>query len=296
MHNNSKPLGKLIAIGGAEDKGHDLDVSHLHLNNGNYIPLGILKRIIQEAKGTSSQIEVITTASMIPDEVAGAYLEAFSKLKCDKVAILDIRKPEDVLKTDFIERIKNADIVMFSGGDQSRLSHIFNGTEIHKILLKRYHDESGFVIAGTSAGAMAMSLNMIFHGDSSTAHLKGEVKLSIGLGFVENLIIDSHFEKRGRFNRLSQAVAAHPGCLGIGLGEDTGILITGGDHMEAIGSGPVIVIDAREIKYSNYHHITDGNPISLENLIVHVMVQGTTYTVRHGLFQAAPMPGSISYN
>ncbi|HPD53298.1 MAG TPA: cyanophycinase, partial [Bacteroidia bacterium] len=100
--------------------------------------------------------------------------------------------------------------------------------------------EDGFVIAGTSAGAMAMSNTMIYQGSSSEALLKGEVKITTGLAFMRDVIIDSHFVKRGRFGRLTQAVAANPSCIGIGLGEDTGVLVTEGRYMEAIGSGLVI--------------------------------------------------------
>ena len=134
-------------------------------------------------------------------------------------------------------------------------------------------------MAGTSAGAMAMSNTMIYHGNSTTAHLKGEVRITTGLAFLQNVIIDSHFEKRGRFGRLAQAVGCNPSCIGIGLGEDTGLLITEGNNMEAIGSGMIIIIDGHTIGYNNIADIADNNPISVENLTVHFLAKGNKYTL-----------------
>jgi cyanophycinase len=125
---------------------------------------------------------------------------------------------------------------------------------------------------------------MIYEGNAARAHLKGEVKITTGLGFLNNVIIDSHFEKRGRFGRLAQAVAANPGCIGIGLGEDTGMLIVDGNKMEAIGSGLVIIIDGHEIIHSNIADIPDGNPISLENLKVHFCEKGNGYKIAERKF------------
>jgi cyanophycinase len=151
------------------------------------------------------------------------------------------------------------------------------------IIHNRYENEK-FVMAGTSAGAMAMSNTMIYHGNSTTAHLKGEVRITTGLAFLQNVIIDSHFEKRGRFGRLAQAVGCNPSCIGIGLGEDTGLIITGGNHFEAIGSGCVILVDGHKIRHSNIADIPEGSPISLENLIVHVMVDGDGYDLKERIF------------
>lgn len=139
-------------------------------------------------------------------------------------------------------------------------------------------------MAGTSAGAMAMSNTMIYEGDASRAHLKGEVKITTGLGFMQNVIFDSHFEKRGRFGRLSQAVGANPSCIGIGLGEDTGMLITEGNNMEAIGSGMVVIIDGHDIRHSNIADIPEGNPMSVENIRVHLCAKGNGFMVQERKF------------
>jgi cyanophycinase len=280
------PKGKLIAIGGNEDKGTEPEPNYQQKNNLNFFELQILSRIVHEAGGHAARIEVITSASSIPAEVGNNYLNAFGKLGCKDVHILDIRNRDDAKKEEMVDRIKKCDAVMFSGGNQLRLSSIFGGTEFLNILHQRYVHEDKFVIAGTSAGAMAMSNTMIYQGNSGEALLKGEVKLTTGLAFIKDLIIDSHFVTRGRFGRLTQAVAANPSCLGIGLGEDTGVLISEGNYMEAIGSGLVIVIDGHGIRHSNIADLKEGSPISIENLIVHVLAKGNCYNLKARKFSA----------
>ncbi|MDP1811619.1 MAG: cyanophycinase [Sediminibacterium sp.] len=277
------PKGKLIAIGGAEDKGTDLEKGEVFRNNLNFFELGILRRIVEEAGGTAARIEVITTASTIPYEVGENYLDAFGKIGCTDIGVMHIRNREDALNETFIQRISSCAGVMFSGGNQFRLTTIFGGTPFLKIIKRRYAEEN-FLIAGTSAGAMAMSNTMIYEGNATRAHLKGEVKITTGLGFMDEVIFDSHFEKRGRFARLAQAVSANPSCIGIGLGEDTGMLITQGNRMEAIGSGLVIIVDGHEIRHSNLADIPEGNPLSIENLKVHFCAKGNGYLVTERSF------------
>ena len=286
--------GKLMAIGGAEDKGTDLEKGEIQRNNLNFFELGILRRIMHEAGGLSQRIEVITTASMIPYEVGDNYLDAFGKIGCTNVGLMHIRNRGDVMNEEYIDRIKECDAVMFSGGNQLRLSSIFGGTDFLQILHDRLNDEEDFVIAGTSAGAMAMSNTMIYEGNATRAHLKGEVKITTGLGFMDDVIFDSHFEKRGRFGRLAQAVASNPSCIGIGLGEDTGMLITGSNKMEAIGSGLVIIVDGHDIRHSNIADIPDGCPISIESLKVHFCEKGNGYLVKERKFIPEVREGAVS--
>lgn len=288
----SCPKGKLIAIGGAEDKGTDLEKGEILRNNLNFFELGILKRIIEETGGTEKRIEVVTTASSIPYEVGENYLNAFGKIGCTNVGLMHIRNREDVKQEDYLQRIKACDAVMFSGGNQMRLSSIFGGTTFLDILKKRYQNEA-FVVAGTSAGAMAMSSTMIYEGNATKAHLKGEVKITTGLAFMDNVIFDSHFEKRGRFGRLAQAVATNPSCIGIGLGEDTGMMITEGNKMHAIGSGLVIIIDGHELGHCNIADIPEGNPISVENLKVHFCENGNGYLVNERKFIVEVTKGAL---
>jgi len=286
------PLGKLIAIGGAEDKGTDLEKGEIHRNNLNFFELGILRRIVEESGGSGARIEVITTASTIPHEVGDNYLNAFGRIGCTNVGLMHIRRREDALNSDYLERIRTCDAVMFSGGNQMRLGATFGGTAFLDIIHDRYQSQE-FVVSGTSAGAMAMSNTMIYEGNASRAHLKGEVKITTGLRFMSNVIFDSHFEKRGRFVRLAQAVASNPSCIGIGLGEDTGMLITEGNRMEAIGSGLVIIIDGYDIRHSNIADIPDGNPVSIENLKVHFCEKGNGYLVKERKFLMEVEEGAV---
>ncbi len=267
------PKGKLVIIGGAVDLGSSLSYNE-NINHPHYIKFferGILKRMITEsAKQEESLIEVITTASKIPDIVGPEYIKSFNQLQVKNVSVLDIRNREDVQKPEYIERIKKADGVMFTGGDQLRLSSIFGGTEFLRILKNRYQNED-VVIAGTSAGAAAASANMIYRGSSSEALIKGEVQITGGLGFIENVIIDTHFVQRGRIGRLFYAVASNPGIMGIGLGEDAGLLVTKGSFLEAIGSGLTILVDGRFINETNIYDVEVGSPVSIDNLRVHVL-------------------------
>jgi len=275
------PKGFLVSVGGAEDKGTDLEKGIIARDRLHFFELGILSNIVHLVKNSASiqpHVEVITTASSIPDEVAENYKDAFSKLGCTDIGHMRIRTREDAAKPEYMERLKKCNCVMISGGNQLRLSSILGGTEFLDVLKERYYNEH-FVIAGTSAGAMAMSNTMIYEGNAALASLKGEVKITTGLGLIQNVIIDSHFDKRGRFNRLAQAVAANPGAIGIGLGEDTGVVVTKGIELKAIGSGSVVIVDGRLIDYNNIGDIEFGQPISVENIIVHILSSGDLYNI-----------------
>lgn len=278
-----EPKGILISIGGNVDKGTANEPEYNTPNKLSFFEDGILKRILSEMKGDQSRVEVITTASEIPEEVGQNYVDAFQRLNCRNVNVIHIKNREDALMPEYTERIRQADGVMFTGGNQMRLSMIFGGTEFLQVLHDRYQNER-FVIAGTSAGAMAMSNTMIYEGAGEEAFFKGKVKITTGLGFLHNVIIDSHFVKRGRFGRLAQAVTANPGCIGIGLGEDTGVLVEHGHKLEAIGSGLVIIFDGHSIRHSNIAEVNDGQPISIEHLIVHVMAKGNHYNLKSRRF------------
>jgi len=159
---------------------------------------------------------------------------------------------------------------MFTGGDQLRLTSILGGTPFVDLLISKYQNTE-FIYAGTSAGAAAASNNMIYQGSSSEALLKGEVKITSGLGLIDDVVIDTHFVQRGRIGRLFQAVVGNPKVMGVGLGEDTGLLITKGHQMKAIGSGLVILVDGREVKDTNLTQVELGQPISINHLVTHVM-------------------------
>ncbi|PKG43737.1 cyanophycinase [Psychroflexus sp. MES1-P1E] len=277
MPSNKKPKGILIAIGGAVDKGTSPDDENNSENlEEKFLEEGILKRLLKELSGKTNRVEIITTASLIPEETGQHYIDAFIRLGNENIDVIHIKNREDAHNPDYLKRINQAEGILFTGGNQLRLTTIFGGTELLNIMLSRYQNEH-FIVAGTSAGAMVMSTTMIFGGSSTEALLKGEVKLSRGFGFIEDVTFDTHFIKRGRFGRLCQTIATNPIGIGIGLGEDTGLLITNGDHMEAIGSGLVMIIEGGNIKYTNIADIEDGEPISIENLTVHVLSKGHNY-------------------
>ena len=274
-----KIQGKLIIIGGAVDKGSftETNLDKDDPKNLNFFEEGILKRIIKETvKKELSRIEVITTASKIPREIGPEYVKAFSYLGANNVDVLYIEKREQASEPEVLDRLKAADVVMFTGGDQLRLTSILGGTPFDDILIDKYIN-TDFIYAGTSAGAAAASNSMIYQGSSQEALLKGEVKITSGLGLIDDVVIDTHFVQRGRIGRLFQAVVGNPKVLGIGLGEDTGLLILNGRQMEAIGSGLVILVDGREVKDTNLTQVELGKPISINHLVTHVMSKNDTF-------------------
>lgn len=275
-----KPKGKLVIIGGAVDMGTNIGTEE-NINQPNYLKFfeyGILRRIINESEAKQNAVvEIVTTASQIPELVGKEYIKSFGQLGVHQVGIIDIRNRQQANQEDIVRRLQKADIVMFSGGDQLRLTSILGGTQFLFTLKNRYLNDANFILAGTSAGAAAASINMIYKGQSKEALIKGEVQITGGLGFIENVIIDTHFIQRGRFTRLFYAVASNPGMLGIGLGEDAGLLITGNQQMEAIGSGLTILVDGREMAHTNIYDVEIGTPVSIENIKVHVMGLGDLY-------------------
>lgn len=271
------PKGKLIIIGGAINTGSFTETQFGLPQNMNFFERGILKRITTEStKNTESRFEIVTTASLIPEKVGEEYIKAFAQLDVHNVGVLSVNNREQANSLENCDRVKAADVIIFTGGDQLRLSSIFGGTVFHQILLQKYQDEA-IVIAGTSAGAAASSKNMIYQGSSKDALLKGEVKITGGLGFIDGVIVDTHFVQRGRIGRLLYAATSNPGILGIGLGEDTGLFISEGRKMEAIGSGMVILVDGRHMSDTNLTDVEMGQPVSIKNMIVHVMCDGDTY-------------------
>ena len=181
---------------------------------------------------------------------------------------------------------------MFSGGDQSKIQNFIGGTTVHEILSDRYFNETGFVIAGTSAGAMAMAEEMIAGGSATEAFIKGAVTMYKGLNLVPQLIIDTHFIKRGRFGRVAEAVAKFPTLLGVGLAEDTGLIIKN-NIAAVIGSGMVILFDPRKVKHNNEKILKDGTPMSLTNLKVHILANGDRFNISKKKVKVLPLEASF---
>ena len=269
--------GTLIPIGGNEDKG----IEEHEQYTLEFIDEGILFHVVKEAGGIDAKIVVIPTASSIPVEVGENYIDAFNTLGCKNVHILDIRAKEDSEKQSSIDLIKSANCIMFSGGNQSKITDKIGGTTIHKILVDRYKNETGFVIAGTSAGAMVMTNEMIAGGSATEAFIKGAVTMYNGLALIPELIIDTHFIRRGRFGRQSEAVAKFPNLIGFGLAEDTGMIIKNNNTCTVIGSGMVIVFDGKSLTHNNEKVLEKGTPMTMANLTVHVLSNGDQYDLKN---------------
>mgnify|MGYP003148814485 CR=1 FL=1 len=269
-----KLKGTLIPIGGNENKGiltkekyHTEDIEH-----------GILSRVVMESGGPKAMIVIVPTASQIPDEVCEAYRQAFKELGCTNIHFADIRKREQSEQPDILNLFRKADCVMFSGGNQSEITKKIKDTTSHRILMERYTGEE-LVLAGTSAGAMCMSEEMIIGSGRKEAFIKGNVGMNVGMGFIPQLIIDSHFIKRKRFGRLAEAVAKFPNLVGVGLGENTGLVIKNCNTMEVIGSGMVIVFDPSELTHNNEALVDKGELMSLTNLKTHIMAKGDIFNI-----------------
>jgi cyanophycinase len=271
-----KPKGKLLIIGGAEDKGEEtLDMENKNIKFKRY---ELLKELLLKAQ--NKPVEIITSGSSVPNEVRRSYERAFDKITHQKPGFISIQYRSETKDKDYLERIKNAGSVFFSGGDQSRLLKILSDTPILDLIKQRYMQDANFLLAGTSAGAMAMSDIMITGGGLVEALISRSLKWSAGLNIFSNCIIDTHFFKRCRFGRLAHAISIYPDHLGIGLGEDTALIIKNGTEAECRGSGMVAIIDGKNIKKTNIHNVEKGEPIFIENLRVHLLVKGTRFSIK----------------
>lgn len=259
------PKGTLIPIGGGEDKEYEKHV---------------LDRVIKETGKRHPKICLITLATGLPEEVARDYKSAFRKLGITNLSVIYYHNRPEADSKDNMEKIRNCDVIMFSGGDQLKLSSLLGGTALLELIKERYISESKFVVAGTSAGAAAMSDTMIIAGSSLDALVKGELELTNGLDFIDGVFIDTHFTERGRFGRLFQTVTCNPGVIGIGLGEDTAVVIKKGE-LEVVGSGLVVIADGTSIEYTDLAEIHDGDVITVEGIKVSVLGPGKHYNIKH---------------
>jgi cyanophycinase len=270
-----EPRGILIAIGGREDKG-DGELNDAQKMNEDFISEEILKRFVDELKGENPMVAVIPTASTKPDEMIRDYRRIFAELGVNNVEVIDIRKRADALEPTFTDFVEQAAGIMFTGGDQLRLTALLGGTPILKLMRERYTYDP-VVIAGTSAGAAAMSTPMIYEGQGEAGFIKGDVRITTGLEFLKDVAIDTHFIARGRIIRMAQAIATSPGCVGVGLEEDTAALVTGGREFEVLGSGIVTVLDGMGMSDTNVYEIGNGEPFTVRDFKLHLLSRGQKY-------------------
>lgn len=182
----------------------------------------------------------------------------------------------EVIENDLQQRIEQANGIFFSGGDQLKLTSIYGGTDFLFRLKQRYIHEK-LVIAGTSAGAMAMSTPMIYAGNKEVQQLAGEVRIAVGMEFLKDVCIDTHFVDRSRFVRMAQVIATNPTSIGIGIEEDTAIVVRNGQDAEVIGGGVIIIIEGFNLSRSNISDSGNKKGINIENLNVHLLSKGSTY-------------------
>ncbi|EHJ91650.1 cyanophycinase [Vreelandella boliviensis] len=254
--------GHIIAIGGAEDKTSDL---------------AILRRVFELAPKDSDEVVIIATASSIPEQLLPCYEAVFARLGASQIHALDIQDRRQAADAENVQLIQRSGVIFFTGGDQLRLTNVLGGSAALRAIRKRL--KAGAVVAGTSAGAAAMPSTMIYNGAAADALRKGAVNMSFGLDFIRGMVIDSHFLERGRFTRLMEVGASNPEQLGVGIGEDAAVIIHPNRILETIGTGHVIIIDSRDLASSNIAELSIGEPVAVENMILHAMVSGHGYDI-----------------
>jgi cyanophycinase len=275
------PKGRLLIIGGKEDKGEK--DSEMEEKNNDFSPKEILKLL---AESKDDRIEVITIASAEPEGMRETYTEVFNEIGYTNFDFLDICDGQ--VHSDFhLKRVEAAKTVFFTGGDQRRICESLKQSVLTDLLKKKYLEEDGFTIAGTSAGAMSMPKIVILEAVNGEAMLEHDIELSSGLGFIENCIVDTHFIHRARFGRLAHAVILHQECWGIGLGEDTALMIEDGYKATCRGSGMAWIINARHIGQTNTHTVKKGAPIYAENLKIHILTDNCKIDFNSDIFQGA---------
>ncbi|WP_262383876.1 cyanophycinase [Hymenobacter lutimineralis] len=223
-------------------------------------------------------VVVIPTASEEPEKAAEAYVQVFSSLGVEHVEVLNIQSREQANGAEALDIINRADGVMLTGGDQLRLTALLGGTQLLTRLTERYQQEP-IVIAGTSAGAAAMSTPMIYQGRNDAGFLKDEIHITTGLQLLRDVAIDTHFIARGRIIRMAQIIATNPGCLGLGLEEDTAVLVTKGNELEVIGNGIVVLLDGHACTGNTIYEIKPGEVFSIRDLQLHLLAKGQCYTL-----------------
>lgn len=251
-----KERGRLIIIGGAEDKNGECRV---------------LKEVAEAADASRGGLVIITTATQKPREAGDMYTEIFKDLGVENVQAINIDNRQDAGNKTLIRAVEKAACIFFTGGDQLRITSILGGTAMDNKLKQLYH--SGVTIAGTSAGASAMSSTMIITGNEEDSPRKCTVKMAPGLDLLKGCVIDQHFAQRGRIGRLLCAVAQNPHVLGIGIDEDTAVVVKG-DRFWITGSQAVTVVDGRLLSSSNVSETRPDEPLALTDIILHVLPSG----------------------
>jgi len=278
MHTNPCPIpsGALLIIGGAEDREESLKEDD---DGKKEKHLEVLEQFLKLTTASEPLIEIVTTASSEdPGETYLKYKKSFESICNCIVSHIHHDCREQVSLEHIRQRLKEAHGVFFSGGDQLKITSVYGGTEFLSIIKQRYIYEQ-LLIAGTSAGAMAMSTPMIYAGVGRDEMIAGNVKVTMGLEFLKDVCVDTHFVDRGRFVRMAQVIATNPSSIGVGIEENTAVIVRNGVEAEVIGNGVVIIIDARNSHGSNVVNFNDENLLSIRGLQVHILSRGEKYTI-----------------
>lgn len=254
-----KVKGKLVIIGGAEDKSNRCTV---------------LQKVV-ELSGRDSHVVVVTVATQSPREQGDRYINIFQRINVEEVGLVHIETREDANNFENIKVLERASCIFFTGGDQLRITSLMGGTESERIIRERY--ETGTIIAGTSAGASAMSETMITSGRDDDSPKKCTLKMAPGLGLLKDTIIDQHFAQRGRIGRLLLAIAQNPQMLGVGIDEDTGIIVMPNAVFEVIGSNAVTILDGKNCTMTNVSELDPKQVLAMTDVIMHVLPAGYKY-------------------
>jgi cyanophycinase len=270
MKTESDP-GPLVVIGGAEEKQGDC---------------AVLSTFLRLAGGPEARIVVLTVASEEPHVVGPTYSSTFERLGAASVEVVDIESRDEAHQA--AGAIEQATGVFFTGGDQRRIATLLGGTAAD-VALRRLH-AGGAVSGGTSAGASAMSGNMILGGKALVSPRAGVVEVGPGLDFVPGVIIDQHFAQRGRIGRLLSAVSRYPHHLGVGIDEDTAMVVRG-EEFEVVGSGSVTVVDAGSVTFDGEPEAMGRDPVALLGVKLHVLPSGFRFDLRERT-AAQPLPAT----
>ena len=258
-HSNSKNRGTLIIIGGSEDKTDEME---------------ILKEVAQHTH--KNKMVVVTIASNHPEELWADYRKIFNRLGVKNISHFSIEEHQEARDPENIKIFDDAHTVFFSGGDQLKVTSKIGGTPVIEKIKDIYR--KGGLIAGTSAGAAIMGKMMLVGNPREEIHKVGDWHMAPGLGFVEDMIVDQHFAQRGRIGRLLGAVAQNPGILGIGIDEDTAIVVKD-DSFKVIGANAAYVIDGRFVSNTNVSEATANETMSVHGLQLHILANKETFTL-----------------
>ncbi|MDR5587740.1 MULTISPECIES: cyanophycinase [Clostridium] len=257
---NENLNGNLIIIGGGEDKEGKKE---------------ILKRVCASIDKDKDVLLIATIATEFPKEAAIKYKKAFGELKVKNIRVLDISERMDSFNEENVELIKNSSLIFFTGGDQLRITSLIGGSPIYSALKEAF--KKGIFIVGTSAGASVMSDTMIVEGSDEQSPRKCTLKMAPGLGLIKDVIIDQHFAQRGRIGRLLTGIAENPEVLGIGIDENTAIIVNQEGKIEVIGEGAVYFIDGSEITYTNVSELYGEDILSMYNVKLHILTNSKKF-------------------